>query len=73
MNEFNKQVVRISTRADFDGVLSRYLQWRKQFEDENGELLPRFRMQPMVSPFMQEPAVVSRSAIPVPQGPVEVW
>ena len=73
VHEFNKQVVRISTRADFERVLAAYIQWRKQFVDENGELLPRFRPHPMVSSFMQEPAVASRNAIPVPKGPVEVW
>jgi len=73
VHEFNKQIVRISTRGDFERVLAGYIQWRKQFVDENGDLLPRFQPRPMVSSFMQEPAVASRSAIPVPKGPVEVW
>jgi 16S rRNA processing protein RimM len=35
--EFNKRVVRISTRADFEDTLAFYLNWRSQFEDESGE------------------------------------
>jgi len=76
-NEFNKQVVRVSTRAEFHDVLESYLRWRRQFCDERGELLPRFAPGPMVASFMQEPAdepsVTRRVSIPVPKGPVEVW
>jgi len=71
--EFNKRVVLISTRADFEAALAFYLNWRKQFADENDELLPRFQQAPMVASFMQEPGVEPRQAIPVPKGPVEVW
>ena len=72
-NEFNKRVVQISTKAEFHQILESYLSWRKQFLDENGELLPRFQPAPLVASFMQEPAVARREQIPVPQGPVEVW
>ena len=71
--EFNKRVVRIATRADFEATLAFYLNWRTQFADESGELLPRFQQAPMVASFMQEPGVAQRQAIPVPKGPVEVW
>jgi len=71
--EFNKGVVRIATRADFEAVLAHYLGWRAQFVDERGELLPRFQQAPMVASFMQEPGVAQRQAIPVPKGPVDVW
>ena len=70
--EFNKGVVRIATRADFEAVLAHYLGWRAQFVDEQGELLPRFQQAPMVASFMQEPGVAQRQAIPVPKGPVDV-
>jgi nifR3 family TIM-barrel protein len=73
VHEFNKNVVRISTRADFEKVLADYIQWRAQFLDEDGELKPRFALPPMVASFMQEPAVAQRQQIPVPKGPVEVW
>jgi tRNA-dihydrouridine synthase B len=72
-HEFNKRIVQISSRADFDAVLDSYLQWRRQFLDDDGELKPRFRPAPMVASFMQEPAAAQRQAIPVPKGPVEVW
>jgi len=72
-HEFNKRVVRISTRAEFNGVLENYIRWRRQFLDETGELQPRFRPPPLVASFMREPAVVQREQIPVPKGPVEVW
>ncbi len=72
-HEFNKKVVQILSRNDFDGVLANYIRWRQQFLDSNGELLPRFQLPPMVASFMREPAVAQREKIPVPQGPVEVW
>jgi len=72
-NEFNKQVVRVSSRAEFHEVLERYIAWRRQFLDDAGELKPRFQPGPMVASFMQEPAVAQREHIPVPKGPVEVW
>ena len=74
-NVFNKRVVQISTRAEFLAVLADYTQWRAQFLDERGELLPRFKLAPMVASFMQEaqPASAQRVNIPVPKGPVEVW
>ncbi len=74
VHEFNKRVVQVSTRAQFHDILEQYTNWRRQFLDENGELLPRYRPAPMVASFMRdEPASTQRSAIPVPSGPVEVW
>jgi nifR3 family TIM-barrel protein len=76
-NVFNKGVVLISSRADFEDLIARYLTWRAQFLGENGELQEKFRPAPLTSSFMQEesdePAVARRSAIPVPSGPVELW
>jgi hypothetical protein len=66
--------VQISTRAEFHNLLEHYIRWRRQFLDENDELLPRFQPPPMIASFMRdEPAVVQRGQIPVPKGPVEVW
>jgi tRNA-dihydrouridine synthase B len=73
VHEFNKNVVRLCSRTDFEKVLADYIRWRAQFLDENGELKPRFALPPMVASFMQEPAVAQRQQIPVPKGPVEVW
>jgi nifR3 family TIM-barrel protein len=81
-HEFNKKVVKISTRAEFDGVLENYTRWRRQFLDETGELQPRFRPPPMVASFMRDeaacggeasPASTRREHISVPKGPVEIW
>jgi nifR3 family TIM-barrel protein len=74
-HEFNKQVVQVSTKAQFDKILENYIRWRQQFVDEHGELLPRFRQPPMVASFMREAELAStqREHIPVPRGPVEVW
>ncbi|HOX56138.1 MAG TPA: tRNA dihydrouridine synthase DusB [Candidatus Paceibacterota bacterium] len=71
--EFNHHVVRVSSRAEFLAVLERYRRWRGQFEDENGELKPRFRPAPLTASFMQAPGTASRGPIPLPKGPVEVW
>jgi tRNA-dihydrouridine synthase B len=71
--EFNRHVVRISTRQEFHTVLENYLRWRQQFLDENGELKQKFQPPPMVASFMLEPGVANRQHIPVPKGPVEVW
>jgi nifR3 family TIM-barrel protein len=74
-HEFNKKVVQLATKAQFDEILENYIRWRQQFVDEHGELLPRFRQPPMVASFMREaePASTRREHIPVPKGPVEVW
>jgi len=78
VSEFNRHVVRVSTRAEFHDVLERYLRWRAQFCDANGELIERFRPTPMVPSFMapaeaDAPAATRREAIPVPKGPVDTW
>ena len=72
---FNKAVVQIKSREDFEDVLAEYFEWREKFTDTNGNLLPQYQLPPMVASFMQEPetAVEKRKAIPVPKGPVEVW
>ena len=73
VHEFNKRIVLLSSRAEFHDILESYLRWREQFVDETGELKPQYRPAPLVASFMQEPGVAKRPAIPVPQGPVEVW
>lgn len=72
-SEFNRRVVHLSSRADFDELLRQYCHWREQFLDANGELQPRFRPAALVPSFMQEPAAAKREHIPVPRGPVDVW
>ena len=73
---FNKRVVQISTRKDFESTLVDYIDWREQFVDASGELIEHYRQSPMIPSFMQdndEPAVGKRNSIPVPKGPVDVW
>lgn len=73
-NVFNKRVVQVATRVEFQAILEEFLCWRQQFLDETGELKPQYRLQPMIVSFMQgTPGVAQRQHIPVPQGPVEVW
>lgn len=73
-SDFNKRIVQLSCRSEFDEILAGYLSWRGQFLDSGGELMARYQPAPLVASFMKdEPAVASRSAIPVPKGPVEVW
>ncbi|HWD18377.1 MAG TPA: tRNA dihydrouridine synthase DusB [Verrucomicrobiae bacterium] len=72
-NVFNHRIVKLSSRAEFDEILSDYRQWRAQFLAEDGQLKPNYRPPPMVASFMQEPAAAQRSQVPVPKGPVEVW
>ena len=75
VHEFNKKVVRLESRAQFDEIVAGYARWRAQFLDDAGELRPQYRPAPMVASFMQagEPVAASRESIPVPKGPVEVW
>jgi len=74
---FKQSIVSIKSRADFQAVIETYLEWRPQFCDEAGELLPRFKLEPMTASFMSDEtdkqAGLNRTAIPVPKGPVEVW
>ncbi len=72
---FNKRVVQLRSRQEFAEIVSDYRAWRRQFCDERGELTPRFRPAALVASFMQEegPPSTTRTAIPVPRGPVEVW
>ena len=72
--EFKKRIVKIATRADFETALAGYLEWRKQFCDERGELLARFQPAPLVASFMRAPGETDEgNAIPVPKGPVDRW
>jgi nifR3 family TIM-barrel protein len=72
-NEFNKKIVTLSSKAEFETLLRNYSDWRQQFLDGAGELKPQYRPPPLIASFMQEPEVARRESIPVPKGPVEVW
>jgi nifR3 family TIM-barrel protein len=73
-NEFNKQIVKLSSEAQFHEILARYSKWREQFLDAEGRLKPNYQPPPLVASFMQpEGAAAQRQQIPVPKGPVEAW
>ena len=72
-HEFNKQVVHLGNREQFEDILENYVRWRRQFLDDQGELQPRYQPAPMVASFMRDPASIHHEHIPVPKGPVEVW
>jgi len=72
-NIFNKRVVTVASKAEFGEILADYVEWRKQFLDEQGLLKTPYQSPPLVASFMKEPGVAQREHIPVPKGPVEVW
>jgi tRNA-dihydrouridine synthase B len=72
-NLFNKRIVRVSTRAEFQAALEEFIRWRQQFLDEHGQLQPKYRPAPLVASFMAEPSATRGHQIPVPKGPIETW
>ena len=74
---FKRRIITLTSRADVDAAMAEYLAWRAPFCDARGELLPKYRPGPMVASFMRdaedEAGALTRTAIPVPKGPVEVW
>jgi nifR3 family TIM-barrel protein len=59
--EFDKRMVRLNTRAEFDDIMTVYRQWRRKFTGPDGELLPQYAPRDMPP------------LIPVPAGPNELW
>jgi nifR3 family TIM-barrel protein len=74
-SEFNRRIVRLSSKAEYDEILTAYTAWRSQFLAPDGELQPRYRIAPLTVSFAEDavPNAAIRSSIPVPKGPVEVW
>jgi len=72
-NVFNKRIVTLSSRADFDTLLGDYLRWRQQFLDDHGGLKSVYQPAPLTPSFMLDDEPAAREAIPVPRGPVERW
>jgi nifR3 family TIM-barrel protein len=75
---FNKGIVLVSSRAEYEALIEKYLAWRVQFLDENGQLQRKYSPAPHALNFRDdeaetEPAVARRTAIPVPAGPNELW
>ena len=75
---FNKRIVRVATKADYETLVHEYIDWRRQFIDLNGELLPQYAPAEMPLNFRNDeaegiPAVEQRESIPVPSGPNSLW
>ncbi len=72
--EFNRQITSLSSRDQFDEIVSHYRVWRTAFLDEHQHLRHQYKAPALQASFMQsEPAVARRDAIPVPKGPNELW
>ncbi|MDO8543682.1 MAG: tRNA dihydrouridine synthase DusB [Opitutaceae bacterium] len=73
---FKQRIITITSRSDFEAAIAEYLQWRAQFCDEQGNLLPKYAPAPLVPSFLRplgREDALDREGIPVPKGPVEVW
>ena len=72
-HEFNRRITRLETLPQFDEIMEWYRQWRTQFLDERGELLPRFRSPAPVASFLLPESEPPKQQIPTPKGPVAYW
>jgi tRNA-dihydrouridine synthase B len=72
-NLFNKRIVLLETRAQYEAIINDYRAWRAPFLDELGALRPNYRPSPLEASFMREPDSATRESVPVPKGPVELW
>ncbi|MDE1170011.1 MAG: tRNA dihydrouridine synthase DusB [Verrucomicrobium sp.] len=73
---FNKRVVQLSSRAEYDAILAEYLAWRGQFLNPDGTVQDRYAPAALRENFSREegvPASAAREKIPVPSGPQEWW
>lgn len=70
---FNRKIVRLSSKEEFEEILAEFLEWRRPFLGDDEQLLPRYRPDVLQPDFADEPAIFCRNRIPVPKGPVETW
>ena len=70
---FNRRIIHINTKNEFEALLAEFLEWRQSFLGDNGELQERYQPTAMKPDFADEAEVFRRESIPVPKGPVEVW
>jgi nifR3 family TIM-barrel protein len=63
VNEFNKRVVLVSSRAGFYEILDYYRRWRQQFLDETGELINIAASRTIVAGGQRHPARASRPVV----------
>lgn len=73
-HEFNRRIVHLTRREEFEEILAEYCRWRRQFLDDEGNLLPRYQPAPLPMNFQESLGPGEElSAVPVPAGPVEYW
>jgi tRNA-dihydrouridine synthase B len=76
---FRRGLFHLRSLAQFEVVLQEYREWRRQFLDERGELLPRYRPVGPHSSFMSAPGANGAAdadggpSVRVPKGPNAVW
>jgi len=63
VTDFNRRVVKLSSRAEFEDIIAAYRLWRAQFLDDNAQLRPQYHPRPLEQ----------AAAIAVPRGPNELW
>jgi len=73
VREFNRRIVALSSRAEFEEIIEAYRQWRQPFLDESGHLKPTYQPAPLRPSFLAPAEPMPAAAIPVPRGPVEFW
>ncbi len=66
--EFDKQIVRLRTRAEFETVIGEYLAWRERFLGADGQLREPYRPVPL-----DDASPAPGRAVPVPAGPIDHW
>jgi nifR3 family TIM-barrel protein len=70
--EFNRRIVSLATRPQFEEILEHYVRWRQQFLDEQGELKPAYRPLPLTPSFTGEGGTRD-SPFKLPKGAEEWW
>ena len=63
VNQFNKRVVMLETRDEFESILTDYLDWREQFLGNDGQLKPQYRPQSMQPSFMDDQPAVANTHV----------
>ena len=61
--EFDRRIVRLSSRAEFDDIVTAYRAWRSQFLNDNHQLRHGYEPRPLEAV----------STISMPPGPNELW
>ncbi len=70
---FRRRISELTSREVFDGILDEYREWRRQFLDDDGQLLERYRPAVPYSSFMDAEDEDRMDGITVPKGPTAIW